>query len=113
MAITSTTYSTYDRRSARARKIASTRGNDAVLVIGRAADRAGDLEYLCDHVPFLSGHVSRFTVKGRGFGALLIPTDTEQPVRLLVTTPFYRPAVAVDIIEVHPHFPQGLARLLE
>jgi len=108
-----TTNHPYEERRARVREIASARGHDAVLVIGRAADRAGDLEYLCDHVPFLSGHVSRFTVKGRGFGALLIPTDTEQPVRLLVTTPFYRPAVAVDIIEVNPNFPQGLARLLE
>lgn len=104
---------TYQERRARVRAIASERGFDATLVIGRAADRAGDLEYLCDHVPFLSGHVSRFTVRGRGYGALLIPTDPEQPVRLLVTTPFYRPPVEVDHVEVDPNFPSGLARLLE
>jgi Xaa-Pro aminopeptidase len=105
-------HETYLERRDRVRAIASERGHDATLVISRAADRAGDVEYLCGHVPFLSGHVSRFTVRGRGYGALLLPTDTSKPDRLLVTTPFYRPPVAIEHVEINPNFPAGLADLI-
>lgn len=102
----------FQKRRSRVRAIASARGYDATLVISRAVDRAGDVEYLCGHVPFMSGHVSRFTVRGRGYAALLVPTDASKPDRLLVTTPFYRPPTGVEHVEINPNFSAGLAEII-
>jgi Xaa-Pro aminopeptidase len=101
------------KRRERVKRIASTRGFDATLVIGRAPDRAGDMRYLCGNKPYLSGHISRYGYRGRGFGALLLPTDSGAEPTLVCTTPFYIPPIDVEDIVIDTHFSRGLASALE
>lgn len=102
----------YKERQARLRAAASERGFDALLVVGRSADRAGDLVYLSGHKPFMAGHTTRYTLRGRGFGGLLIPVDSDEAT-LIPTTPFYVEPVGVTDVEPSPDFPAGIGRVLK
>ncbi len=72
------------------------RGFDALLVVGKGPERAGDMMYLANHKPLLPGHPRRYTFKGRGYSLLLLPLDDEPA--LAVTTPFYEDDIAVTDI---------------
>ncbi len=101
----------HERRN-RVKRIASTRGFDATLVVGRAPDRANDVRWLCGNKPYLSGHVSRYGYRGRGYGALLLPTDAGAEPTLVCTTPFYIPPIDVGDIICDTHFSRGVATAL-
>lgn len=101
----------YQLRRDRLREVASERGFDALLVVGRSPDRAGDINYLCGHTPFLSGHTSRYGLRGRGYAGFLLPTDGSEPT-LIVTTPFYIPPVAVEDMEISPNFPEAVGKVI-
>ena len=77
----------YETRLENARIDASRRGFDALLVVGLAPRRVGDLMYLTGHQPLLPGHPRRYGFRGRGYSVIVLPIDTE-PV-LLCSTPFY------------------------
>src|SRR5262245_20086132 len=101
------------QRIARVREEASRRGFVGVLVVGRAADRAGDLLYLTGHMPMLAGHPSRYAVKGRGFGVLYIPTDRHEEPSMAITTPFYQAPKNVTDLEINPNLIAGVTAILE
>lgn len=90
--------------------IASDRSLDCLLVIGRSPDRAGDLLYLANHKPMLSGHVTQYRFRGRGYGGLVLPLDGDGI--LVTTTPFYRDDFVAGRVEVGMDFPATLARCL-
>jgi Xaa-Pro aminopeptidase len=77
----------YYTRMLNARKEASKRGFSCLVIFGLAPRRTGDLMYLCGHQPLLPGHPRRYTFKGRGYSAIVLPV--EQEPCLLTTTPFY------------------------
>ena len=56
---------------------AEKRAFEALVVIGFAPRRAGDLMYLAGHMPLLPGHTRRFGCRSRGYSALLIPLHGE------------------------------------
>jgi Xaa-Pro aminopeptidase len=76
--------------------IASERGFDALLVVGKGPERVGDMLYLANHAPLLPGHPRRYAFKGRGHSFLLLPLGG-RPV-LLVTTPFYEKDIVIEDI---------------
>jgi Xaa-Pro aminopeptidase len=100
-------------RVQRVRELAGMRGFTGLLVVGRAPDRNGDLLYLCDHVPMLAGHPSRFAVRGRGLGILYIPTDSKLGLQLAVSTPFYVPGVGVEKTVANPNIVAAAAEILK
>ena len=102
-----------NERISRVRAVASQRGFAGLLVIGRAADRAGDLLYLCGHMPMLAGHVSRYAIRGRGLGGLYVPADRRIAPTLAVTTPFYMQSPNVKDVVVNPNFAAGVTAILE
>ena len=103
----------YESRVRRVRELAGMRGFEGVVVVGRAADRNGDMLYLTGHVPMLAGHPSRFAVRGRGLGLLFVPTDPKQATQLAVTTPFYTPGQGVGGTVVNPNIVRGITDILE
>jgi Xaa-Pro aminopeptidase len=86
-------------RQNRCRQIAADRGLDALLIVGAAPARVGDLVYLANFVPGMPGHVSRFHFRGRGYGLLLLSLDT--PPILCSATGFLGGESAVDDIRVN------------
>ena len=85
-----------DKRRERCMAEVANRGFDALLVVGKGPERAGDMMYLANHKPLLPGHPRRYTFKGRGYSLLLLPLD-DAPA-LAVTTPFYERDIAVSDI---------------
>ena len=75
----------YERRIQNTRLEAAKRGFEALIIVGLAPRRVGDLMYLCGHQPMLPGHPRRFGFRGRGCSAILLPIVGD-PV-LLTTTP--------------------------
>ena len=100
-------------RVQRVREISGMRGFSGVLVVGRAPDRNGDLLYLCEHVPMLAGHPSRFPVRGRGLGILYVPTDSKQGLQLAVSTPFYMPGFGVEKTIPNPNIVAAVSEILK
>lgn len=96
-----------------AREKAGERGFDGLLIAGRAPDRNGDLLYLCGHIPMLSGHPSRFCVRGRGLGLMYIPTDYRIEPQLAVTTPFYVAGHGIGRTVVNPNIVQAATTILD
>jgi Xaa-Pro aminopeptidase len=94
-------------RQERCRIVATERGFDGLLVVGRSPDRANDVKYLVNHRPLLPGHVSRFTFKGRGMAAVLLGLDGE-PV-LITSTGFLEQELAVERIRVSADWPREVA----
>ena len=86
----------YRLRLAKCKEIASMRGYGALLVFALAPRRVGDLIYLINHAPLMPGHPRRYSFKGRGYSALLIPIDSEPT--LVVSTPFYEEDIRIDDI---------------
>lgn len=86
----------YNMRMKQCVNIASDRGYEALIVIGKGPERSGDLIYLINHVPLLPGHPRRYSFRGRGYSALVIPLDKEPA--LAVTTPFYEDSIYIDNI---------------
>lgn len=84
----------YKHRMRKCVEIAAARAFGALLVVGLAPRRVGDLQYLANHSPLLPGHPRRYTFKGRGLSILVIPLDSS-PV-LAVTTPFYESDIVID-----------------
>ena len=58
----------YESRMERTRAEAAKRGYEALIIIGMAPRRVGDLMYLCGHQPLLPGHPRRFAFRGRMLG---------------------------------------------
>lgn len=102
-----------DKRVGKLREIASMRGFEGVIVVGRAPDRNGDLMYLCGHFPMLAGHPSRYAVRGRGLGLLYVPTDPKIAPSLAVSTPFYVPGHGIGETVVNPNLVAGITSILE
>lgn len=100
-------------RVRRVREQAAMRGFDGVLVVGRAPDRNGDVQYLCGHMPMLAGHPSRFAIRGRGLGLLYVPADPKIAIALAVTTPFYVPGHDVGRTVVNPNIVQAISDIFE
>ena len=86
----------YRVRLSKCREIASMRGFGALIVFALAPRRVGDLVYLINHAPLMPGHPRRYSFKGRGYSALIVPLDSE-PV-LVVSTPFYEEDIRIDDI---------------
>jgi Xaa-Pro aminopeptidase len=84
--------------------IASDRGFEALLVVGKGPERVGDLLYLANHAPLLPGHPRRYTFKGRGHSFLILPLD--KPATLLVTTPFYEKDIFIEDIRFSNDLPR-------
>lgn len=67
----------FENRLSKVRDEAAKRAFEALVVIGFAPRRAGDLMYLAGHMPLLPGHTRRFGCRSRGYSALLIPLHGE------------------------------------
>ena len=100
----------YENRIANVRYEAAKRGVDAVLIVGQAPRRCGDLNYLCGHQPMLPGHTRRFRFRGRGCSVLVLPLN-EKPV-LLTTTPFYEKELIIDDIRYDDDLPSNIAAVI-
>jgi len=90
-----------------ARKESSKRGFSCLLVLGMAPRRVGDLMYLCGHQPLLPGHPRRFTFRGRGLSAIVLPVE-EEPC-LLTTTPFYEKDLYIKDVRYGDNLPEEIA----
>lgn len=99
-----------ERRRLELCRRAASRGYDAVLVIGRSPERAGNLFYLCHHRPGVSGHPSSYRFRGRGYGALLLPLD-DAPI-LFSTSGFYQQPIGVPRVEIGTDMPGAIARVV-
>lgn len=97
----------------RVREQAAMRGFEGVLVVGRAPDRNGDVQYLCGHMPMLAGHPSRFAMRGRGLGLLYVPADPKIAPDLAVTTPFYVPGEGIGQTVVNPNIVAAITEIFE
>jgi Xaa-Pro aminopeptidase len=101
----------YGSRMQNARKEAAKRGFSCLLVLGLAPRRVGDLMYLCGHQPLLPGHPRRFTFRGRGFSAIVLPVE-EEPC-LLTTTPFYEKDLYIKDIKYGDNLPEEIANAIK
>lgn len=100
----------YARRIANTRAEAAKRGYEALVIIGLAPRRVGDLMYLCGHQPLLPGHPRRFGFRGRGCSAIVLPVVGE-PV-LLTTTPFYESDLYLEDVRYDDDLPLNLANVI-
>lgn len=100
----------FKKRVSRCREEAISRNLDALLIIGKGPDRAGDLKYLANHKPLLAGHPTLYNFRGRGFGALILPV--EDTSTLIVTTPFYEEDVVADEVRVSVNLPEAIANVI-
>ena len=76
----------FESRIEKTRIEASKRGFDCLIIFGLAPRRVGDLLYLANHQPLLPGHPRRYTFRGRGYSAIVLPI-TGEPY-LVASTPF-------------------------
>ena len=100
----------YVDRMRRCVETAADRAFGALLVIGLAPRRVGDLQYLANHAPLLPGHPRRYTFKGRGISAIVIPVGSA-PV-LAVTTPFYEKEITIQDIRFNNDLPLEIGRIV-
>lgn len=77
----------FESRIEKTRIEASKRGFDCLIIFGLAPRRVGDLLYLANHQPLLPGHPRRYTFRGRGYSAIVLPI-TDEPY-LVASTPFF------------------------
>lgn len=101
----------YESRMERTRAEAAKRGYEALIIIGMAPRRVGDLMYLCGHQPLLPGHPRRFAFRGRGCSAIVLPVVGE-PV-LLTTTPFYEKELFITDVRYDDDLPSNIAKVIE
>jgi len=90
--------------------IAAERGYEALLVVGLAPRRVGDLQYLVNHAPMLPGHPRRYTFRGRGFSVLVLPLDS--PPVLAVSTPFYEKDIVIEDIRFNNNLIAEIGNIL-
>lgn len=100
----------YADRMRRCVETAADRAFGALLVIGLAPRRVGDLQYLANHAPLLPGHPRRYTFKGRGISAIVIPVDST-PV-LAVSTPFYEKDITITDIRFNNDLPLEIGKIV-
>lgn len=98
------------QRQARCQHATAERGLDALLVVGTAPARAGDLLYLANFMPGMPGHITRFQFRGRGYGMLLLPVD--RPPILCAATGFLGPEVAVEDRRIDANLPRAVAQAI-
>lgn len=101
----------YESRMFKTRAEAAKRGFEALVIIGMAPRRLGDLMYLCGHQPLLPGHPRRFAFRGRGCSAIVLPIVGE-PV-LLTTTPFYEKELFIKDVRYDDDLPANIAKTIE
>lgn len=101
----------YESRMERTRAEAAKRGYEALIIIGMAPRRVGDLMYLCGHQPLLPGHPRRFAFRGRGCSAIVLPVVGE-PV-LLTTTPYYEKELFITDVRYDDDLPSNIAKVIE
>lgn len=101
----------YQTRLSRCVETASARGFEALVVFGLAPRRVGDLIYLAGHAPLMPGHPRRYSFKGRGYSALVIPIASKPA--LVVSTPFYEEDIRVDDIRHNNDMFREIARVVE
>lgn len=104
-------YREFEHRNERARLEAAKRGVEALLIIGLAPRRVGDLMYLCGHQPLLPGHPRRFGFRGRGCSAILLPVKGE-PV-LMTTTPFYEKDLFIRDVRYDDNLPENVGHVIK
>jgi len=102
--------SEYERRIQNTRLEAAKRGLEALIIVGLAPRRVGDLMYLCGHQPMLPGHPRRFGFRGRGCSAIFLPIVGE-PV-LLTTTPFYERELYIKDVRYEDDLPANIAQVV-
>lgn len=100
----------YERRMFATRAEAAKRGFDALVIVGLAPRRVGDLMYLTGHQPLLPGHPRRFGFRGRGCSAIVLPIVGD-PV-LLTTTPFYEPELYIQDVRYDDDLPLNVANVI-
>lgn len=100
----------YRIRLEKTRLEASRRGFHALIVLGLGPRRVGDLLYLCGHQPLLPGHPRRYTFKGRGYSAIVLPID-EAPV-LVTSTPFVEKELYIKDVRPSNNLLEGIAGVL-
>ena len=98
----------YERRIQNTRLEAAKRGFEALIIVGLAPRRTGDLMYLCGHQPMLPGHPRRFGFRGRGCSAIFLPIVGD-PV-LLATTPFYERDLYIQDVRYEDDLPANIAQ---
>lgn len=101
----------YQKRILKTRNEAAKRGLSSLVIFGLAPRRVGDLMYLCGHQPLLPGHPRRYTFRGRGYSAIVLPLEGEPT--LLTTTPFYEKDLYIDNIKYSDNLPEEIAKTVK
>lgn len=91
-------------------RIAAERGFGALIVFALAPRRCGDLIYLVNHAPLMPGHVRRYSFKGRGYSALVVPADGAPT--LAVSTTFVEDELYVKNVRFNNDLPLEIAHII-
>ncbi len=94
------------------RRLATARGLDGLLVIGRSFyDRPGDLAYLTNHFPPFPATVFSETQRGLGHGLLILPAAGD-PVLVIDGRAYREDLVAIEEVRADTDLARGAAGAL-
>lgn len=102
----------FEARQARSREMATQRGFDGLVVIGRAFyDRPGHLAYLTNHFPPFPTMADLEDWQGMGHGVLVLPCQGE-PTLIVDGRAYREDLVAVGDVRLNTNLPRAVAEVI-